>query len=199
MKERSRTNRILLGLLGLVLLGGGLTVLAAAADIFRRWDIVPPQSWPLTGPQDVLVPLADQNRWAGQGWWWPTVISALAVLMLLALWWLLAQFLRHRARWLSTAGGSGLAVRIDDHVLDNALAADLGALPGVERARVRLTGTPATPHAQVGLTLTPDSTPSRVLDDVRNAVDRARRSAGWDELPARATLRVARHPAHRVE
>ncbi|MEU5021009.1 hypothetical protein AB0G60_26910 [Streptomyces angustmyceticus] len=41
MREHAKTNRTLLALLGLVLLGGGLLVLADGADIYRRRHLEP--------------------------------------------------------------------------------------------------------------------------------------------------------------
>ncbi|MYS09052.1 alkaline shock response membrane anchor protein AmaP, partial [Streptomyces sp. SID6041] len=85
-----RVNRLLLGLAGLVLLllGGG--VLAAALDLSV------PSWWPWSGPSDVLLSTADRQRWRSEGWWWPVVIAVLGLVVLLALWWLLAQFRRAR-------------------------------------------------------------------------------------------------------
>ncbi|MFE1958964.1 alkaline shock response membrane anchor protein AmaP [Streptomyces sp. NPDC059479] len=199
MREHTKTNRVLLALLGLVLLGGGLLVFAGGAGIYRRWNLSPPADWPLTAPQNVLFPRADQASWADQGWWWPSVIAALALLMLLALSWLLAQARRRRPRQLSVADTPRKAVTVSDHVVDDALTTDLNTLPGVRRARARVSGPPSRPQARIGLTLDLGSTPEQVLKDVRSAVERARRSAGWDELPTRVRLAVARHGSHRVE
>lgn len=197
MKDHLTTNRLLLGLLGLVMLAGGLTVLAAGADLYRHWDLSPPGSWPLTGPGNVLVPVADQTRWIGEGWWWPTVIAGLAVLTALAVWWLLSQGRWGRARRLGVGGGRS-AEGVEDRVLDDALTADLAALPGVRSASARLTGPPSRVRARVALTLAPGASPAPVLDGTDAAADRLRRSAGWDALPVRARLRVARHGKHRA-
>ncbi|MFD0394068.1 DUF6286 domain-containing protein [Streptomyces nogalater] len=105
MTQRSALNRSLLGLAGLVLLGGGLLILSAGLDLYRRRDLVPPDGWPLTAPADVLLGSADRTRWSSQGWWWwPAVIAALALVALLALWWLLAQLRRHRPGSLAVGG-----------------------------------------------------------------------------------------------
>jgi hypothetical protein len=199
MKDHTTTNRLPLALFGLVLLAGGLTVLTAGAGVYQRWNLTPPGGWPLTTPQVVLIPRAGQTRWIDQGWWWPTVIAGLALVMLLALWWLLSQARRHRARRLSVRQTPGKSVSINDHALNNALTADLDTLPGVRRTQARLSGPPLRSQARITLTLDPDSAPKPVLKDLRDAVERARRSAGWDELPTRARLRVALHGPHRVE
>jgi len=199
MREHTKTNRVLLALVGLVLLGGGLLVLAGGADIYRRWNLTPPTDWPLTTPKDVLIPSADQARWADQGWWWPAAIAALALLMLLALLWLLSQTSWRRPRTLPVAGTPEQAVAVSDRVLADALAADLDLLPGTRRTQARIHGPTTRPQARIDLTLNPGSTPEQLLKDVRGAVERARRSAGWDELPTHVHLNVARHGPHRAE
>lgn len=198
MKAPTTLNRVLLSLLGLVLLGGGLLVLAGGADIYRRWNLSPPANWPLTTPQDVLIPSADQSSWVDQGWWWPAVIASLAVLMLLALLWLLAQSPWRRARAIPVPDTRDHGVAVSDHALAGALTADLDLLPGTRRTRARIHG-PTHPRAFVDLTLDPGTAPEHVLRDVHDAVERARRSAGWEDLPVRVHLGVARHGPHRAE
>ncbi|MFE4370376.1 alkaline shock response membrane anchor protein AmaP [Streptomyces sp. NPDC056835] len=199
MREHTKTNRILLVLLGLVLLGGGLLTLAAGADLYRRWGLTPPAGWPLTTPQDVLIPRADQARWADQAWWWPTVIAALALLILLALTWLLCRHRRWRPRQLPVAGTPRKAVSVNDHALNDALTTDLTTLPGTRRSRARVSGPPTHPQALIALTLAPGITPEHVLEDVSTAVERARQSAGWDQLPSLVRLDVSRHGPRRAE
>lgn len=105
MASRTTTNRSLLALVGLILLGGGLLVLFAGFDLYRRLDVAPPAAWPLTGPDDVLLGSADRLRWSDQGWWWwPAVIAALVLTVLLALWWLFAQLRRRRPGALPVGG-----------------------------------------------------------------------------------------------
>jgi len=199
MTTGSKVNRVLLAPVGLVLLGGGLVVIAAGLDVYRHWHLTPPAGWPLTTRHDVLITRADQTRWADQGWWWPTVIAALAVLTLLALWWLLSQP-RRRPRRMAVGGTpSQEGVELSDHALSDALAADAARLPGVQRARVHLAGRPACPQALITLTLAPGATPRTVLTDLRLVIERARRSTGWERFPSQTRLRVARHGARRAE
>ncbi|WP_405871544.1 MULTISPECIES: alkaline shock response membrane anchor protein AmaP [unclassified Streptomyces] len=199
MKKHTTTNRVLLALLGLVLLGGGLLVLAGGADIYRRWNLSPPADWPLTTPQDVLIPRADQASWPDQGWWWPTAIAALALLMLLALVWLLSQIPWRRPRALPVSDTPEQAVAVSDHVLADALTTDLGLLPGTRRAQAHIHGPSARPQARIDLTLNPGSAPAQLLEDIHDAVERTRRSVGWNELPTHVHLHVARHGTHRAE
>ncbi|MFD7133775.1 alkaline shock response membrane anchor protein AmaP [Streptomyces sp. NPDC059894] len=201
MTPRTVVNRSLLALAGLVLLGGGLLILFAGFDVYRRRDLLPPAGWPLTAPHDVLVGSADRARWSGQGWWWPAVIAALAVVVLLALWWLLAQLRRRRPGALPVGGTPPQeGVELRDRALSDAIAAEAGALPGVDHTAVRITGRPARPHTRVGLTLTPRTAPGAVLDALcEGPLRTARRSTGSPQPPTEVRLRVARHPPHRAE
>ncbi|MEU8825253.1 alkaline shock response membrane anchor protein AmaP [Streptomyces sp. NPDC048636] len=199
MTEPTKTNRVLLGLLGLLLLGGGLLVLASGADLYRRWNLTPPAGWPLTAPSDVLLARGDQNRWFDQGWWWwVAAAAALALLLLLALTWLLSQP-RRRPRRLPVANTSRESVVVDDHALGEALTTELDVSPDVRRSRTRFFGPSSRPRVRIDLTLEPGGTPEHALKDVRDAADRARDSAGWDRLPKEVRLGVARHGPHRAE
>ncbi|MFJ4621578.1 alkaline shock response membrane anchor protein AmaP [Streptomyces sp. NPDC088812] len=154
MTPRPALNRSVLALAGLVLLGGGLLILFAGLDLYRRHDLVPPAGWPLTAPDDVLLGSADRARWSSQGWWWPAVIAALVLAALLALWWLLAQLSRRRLGFLPVGGTPPQeGVELRDRALSDAIANEASALPGVDDATVRITGRPAHPR-------TPSRSPS---------------------------------------
>lgn len=200
MNTHSALNRTLLAVAGLVLLGGGLLVLAGALDLYRRRNLDPPADWPLTGPHDTLVPARDRTRWTDESWWWPTVIAALAVLAALALWWFLAQ-LRHRHPGRLPVGDPPCAgVELHDDALADALAADTGRLPGVHDAHAHLTGPARRPLADLSVSLAPDANPRDVLHALAvGPLSRARHSTGWDHFPARATLRVTSHRPHRAD
>jgi hypothetical protein len=119
--------------------------------------------------------------------------------MVLALAWLLAQARHRRQRRLPVAEPTYHEVTISGDALGDALSDDLDAVAGVRRARARLCGTRAHPEAQIDLTLGPAGVPAHVLNDVPGATERVRRSTGWDELPTRVRLTVARHGPHRAE
>ncbi|MFF7235193.1 alkaline shock response membrane anchor protein AmaP [Streptomyces collinus] len=202
MTPRSALNRSLLALAGLVLLGGGLLILFAGLDLYRRHDLVPPAGWPLTAPADVLLGSADRARWSSQGWWWwPAVIAALVLAALLALWWLLAQLSRRRPGSLPVGGTPPQeGVELRDRALADAIATEAGALPGVDDATVRITGRPAHHHTHVGLTLTPEGAPGATLGALcEGPLRTARRSTGLPDMPTEVRLHVARHKPHRAE
>jgi hypothetical protein len=202
MKPRTVLNRILLTLTGFLLLGGSLLILAAGLEVYRHWHLTPPAGWPLTSPNDFLLSSADRARWSNQGWWWwPSVIAALALVTLLALWWLIAQLRRPHPGGMSVGGTppqQGVEVR--DRALGDAIAAETGGLPGVQRADARITGRSAHPRARVDLTLTPQGSPDSVLDALCDGPLRhAHDSTGSTGLPTEARLRVAGHKPHRAE
>ncbi|MFI5672870.1 alkaline shock response membrane anchor protein AmaP [Streptomyces sp. NPDC051704] len=201
MTPRTVLNRSLLALAGLVLVGGGLLILSAGLDLYRQHHLHPPAGWLLTTPDDILLGSGDRTRWSSQGWWWwPAVIAALALIALLALWWLLAQLRRRRLGTLPVGGTAPQqGVELSDRALSDVIAAEAGALPGVEHAAVHITGRPAHPHTRVRLTLTPQGTPRATLDALfAGPLSTARRSTGSD-MTAEVRLRVARHKAHRAQ
>ncbi|MEV7618166.1 alkaline shock response membrane anchor protein AmaP [Streptomyces sp. NPDC089799] len=201
MKRKSAANRILLALTGVVLLGTGLLILAGGLDLYRHWRLTPPQGWPLTTPRDVLLDDADRTRWTSEGWWWPAVIAALAIVVLLALWWLLAQLRRTHPGRIPIEGPPDVkGVQLREGALSDALAADAGHQPGVQRGRARMDGTSRHPEAHLHLTLDPDSDPGSVLRRLCDGpVQRARQSTGRTRLPANVRLRVAPHKSRRAE
>ena len=195
-------NRVLLGLTGLVLLGFGLAALAAALDLPGRLGLDPPSFWTWREPHDVPLTEADRLRRREEGWWWPTVIGAVAVLVLLLLWWLLAQLRRARLEEVvvrSAEGGEGVAALLRGRALEDVLAAEAEALPGIDQARVTLTGRRTQPRARIGLLLAPQARPAEAVRRLREeALETARRSAGLSALPAEVRLRSAHHAAERV-
>ncbi|WP_425543609.1 alkaline shock response membrane anchor protein AmaP [Streptomyces luteireticuli] len=191
-------NRVLLGLAGLLLLAFGAAVLVGALDLPRHWGFSLPSGWPFRGPDDVLLTAGDRRRWRDRGWWWPVVLAALAVLALLAVWWLVAQLRRRRVRDV-VLGGDDPVVLVRGHALEEALAAEAGALDGVERAGVMLVGRRSAPRARVVLVLGAGAVPEAVLRRFRvEVLGAARTSAGLARLPAEVRLRTVRHRAERV-
>ncbi|MFF4392191.1 alkaline shock response membrane anchor protein AmaP [Streptomyces sp. NPDC001552] len=200
MKRKSVVNRTLLAVAGIILLGGGLLILAGGFDLYRRWRMTPPDGWPLTVPAHVLLGEADRTRWTDEGWWWPTAIAVLAIVVLLALWWLLAQLRRSRPGPLTVGETPTVdGVELREEALSDALAADARRLSAVSQARARMTGSSRHPEADLDITLSPAAEPGPVLQELYDGpLERARQSTGRD-LNARAHLRATPHKARRAD
>ncbi|MET9465677.1 alkaline shock response membrane anchor protein AmaP [Streptomyces sp. NPDC006544] len=201
MKRQSALNRVLLALAGIVLLGAGVMILAGGFDLYRRWQVTPPDGWRLSTPEAVLLSDVDRTRWTDEGWWGPTVIAVLAVVVLLALWWLLAQLRRTHPGHIPVGGPPAVeGVELRERVLSDALAADALQQPGVHKARARMDGSVKHPQAHLDLTLTPDGEPGPILRALGDGpLERARRSTGRAGLPATVLLRATPHKAHRAD
>ncbi|AEW93396.1 MULTISPECIES: alkaline shock response membrane anchor protein AmaP [Streptomycetaceae] len=197
--ETRAANRALLALTGAVLFAVGAAVLLIGFDLPRTWGLtLPSWWWPYHSGTDVLLPAGARVRYRGEPWWWPAVFSGLSVLALAALWWLLAQFGRQRVARVRVARGGAGEVRLRGRALEEALAADIAALPGVARARAVLTGRRAAPRARVWVVLRPDAEPAAVLAALAGEpLERARTATG---LMLRTEVRMTgrRHRARRV-
>ncbi|MFI9319774.1 alkaline shock response membrane anchor protein AmaP [Kitasatospora aureofaciens] len=198
--RRTVVNRVLLGLVGVVLLGVGVLVLAGGLDLYRRLGVHPPGWWPLTSPDQPVLSARSRRRWVESSWWWPTVIGALAVLVAGMAWWLVAQLRRtglHRID-VPTPGAGGLRLKVSARALEEALEHGTAVLPEVERAGVRLVRAPGHPRLRGAVRLTPGGDPVGLVEHFEDGprVD-AVRSLGLAELPADLRIRVREAPAER--
>ncbi|MFD5508071.1 alkaline shock response membrane anchor protein AmaP [Streptomyces sp. NPDC127051] len=185
-------NRILLGIIGAALLAAGVAVLTALR--------------PLGGRHEPLLGAATRERyWHAEGWWWWAVLAGVGVCVVLALWWLLAQLRRPRLPAVAVDTGDGAFAVLRGRALEEAVAAEAGALDGVARCSVVLRGRQGRrsrrtdPKLRVDLELEPYAVPADALAELAGPVlSHARRSAGLPELPAEARFRITSHRARRV-
>ncbi len=186
-------NRVLIGVVGLVLLALGGSVLAIGLG-------APAPSWWIhDGRHDVLLSNAERTRWRDSDWWWPVVIAVLAVLLLLTLWWLTAILRRRRLAEVLVDTGDGAGALLRGRALQNVLAREATDLDGVADARVHLTGRRTAPEARIRLQLDPHVDPGTALNDLTTqALTHARNSAGLASLPAEVRLRAVKHGEERV-
>ncbi|GAP50513.1 alkaline shock response membrane anchor protein AmaP [Streptomyces azureus] len=186
-------NRVFLGLVGLVLLVLGGSVLAVGLG-------APAPSWWIHDSRhDMLLTNAERTRWRDDGWWWPAVIAVLAVLMLLALCWLVAVLRRRRLAEVLVDTGDGEGALLRGRALENVLTEEASRVDGVDRAHAHLTGRRSAPGAHVRLALEPHVDPGTALHDLTTgALTHARTSADLASLPAEVRLRGVKHRAGRV-
>ncbi|MFJ4187579.1 alkaline shock response membrane anchor protein AmaP [Kitasatospora sp. NPDC089509] len=191
--SRTVVNRVLLGLVGAVLLGVGVLVLAGGLDLYQRLGVHPPGWWPLTSPDQPVVGAHSRRRWAGSSWWWPTVLGGLSVLVLGTAWWLVAQLRRTGLPGIAvpTPGVPGLRLRVGARALEEALEQGTAVLPEVERAGVRLVRAPGHPRLRGAVRLTPGGDPVALVEHFEDGPRAdAVRSLGLAELPADLRIRV---------
>ncbi|MER8006251.1 alkaline shock response membrane anchor protein AmaP [Streptomyces sp. NPDC094149] len=186
-------NRVLIGVVGLVLVVVGGSVLAVGLG-------APPPSWWIhDGRHDVLLSDAERTKWQGHGWWWPAVLAALALLVLLALWWLTAVLRRRRLTEVLVDTGDGEGALLRGRALENVLAGDAAELDGVAHAQARLTGRRTAPETRVRLLLEPHVDPATALHHLTaRSLMRARNSAGLAALPSEVRMKAVKHRAERV-
>ncbi|MHC3468435.1 alkaline shock response membrane anchor protein AmaP [Streptomyces sp. 7R007] len=186
-------NRVLTGVVGLVLVVLGGSVLAVGLG-------APPPSWWIhDGRHDVLLSDSERTHFRGDAWWWPTVLAVLAVLVLLALWWLTAVLRRRRLTEVLIDTGDGEGALLRGRALEGVLASDAAEAEGVAHTHVRLTGRRNAPETRVALRLEPHVDPATALEHLTTrSLARARDSAGLAALPAEVRLSAAKHRAERV-
>ncbi|RSS93157.1 alkaline shock response membrane anchor protein AmaP [Streptomyces sp. WAC05292] len=179
-------NRILLGLAGLLLLAAAAVVFAAAP--------------PLGGRYRPLLAAPTRNRlWPAEGWTLWAVYAGLAVCVLLALWWLLSQLRTSRLSSVAVDTGDSAFAVLRGRALEEAVAAEAGAMEGVARCRVSLRRRRGAPALRLLLDLEPHAVPADVLAALAGPVlGRARASSRLPALQADVRFRVPAHRARRV-
>ncbi|MET9960868.1 alkaline shock response membrane anchor protein AmaP [Streptomyces sp. NPDC006326] len=179
-------NRILLGLVGAVLAAAGVVVLTASRPLGGRH-------------RPLLAEATRRSHWHAEGWWWWAELAGLVLCVLLALWWLLAQLRRSRPAALLVDTGDGAFAVLRGRALEEAVAAEVGAVEGVARCRVALRGRSGAPALRVAVELEPYAVPADALAALEGPVlTRARTSAALPALPTEARLEVRAHRPRRV-
>lgn len=186
-RPRSAVDRTLLALFGAGLAGAGAWVLTGHESVRSRL----PGWWPSDATVRGDAALTDRallSRLRDNGWWTPAVIAGLAVAFLLLMWWLLAQFRSGQPRVLPLPRpGLGLRTR----ALTAAMEERTERIPGVNRARVTLSGRPRRLRATFSVRLEPDATPADVvrLIDAGPVADARTSSEGARRMEAVVRLR----------
>jgi hypothetical protein len=178
----TRTNRVVLGLLGLLLLaagGGGLLLGLGAFGSARA------------GRPVISSDVADA---ADHRWFWPLVAVGAAILTVLAVLWLLAQTRTNRVRSfdLEPDRSQGRTLLHTGAVTD-ALSEEVGGYRGVSGAQASVRGSAGAPELLLRTSLD-GRTPARVVAErvVTQTAPRTRQALDVTELPVRLEMRLAR-------
>ncbi|MFF2955777.1 alkaline shock response membrane anchor protein AmaP [Kitasatospora sp. NPDC057965] len=191
--NRGTVNRLLLGVVGLALLAAGALVLAGGLDLYGHLGVDPPSWWPLTSPDQPVLSASSRTRWAGSAWWWPVVITGLAVVVTGTAWWLVAQLRRSGPTTvvLPTPGAPGLRLRLRTRALEEAVESGAVELPEVERVGVRLVRGARHPRLRAAVRMTPGGDPAALAEHFETGPRAgALTSLGLPDLPADLRIRV---------
>ncbi|MFJ7213490.1 alkaline shock response membrane anchor protein AmaP [Amycolatopsis sp. NPDC098790] len=186
LNRPARLNRVVLGLLGLVLLAAGGF---AVATHFGRLRVVDPAS--------ALVPGT-----AGPPTWVLYAAAAVAVLLgFLALRWILAQLARRpptRTWRFDTDPARGRTELAADAAVAP-FVAELREYPGVHQARATLTGHRENPALALVVSVDQDGDPVAVRERLAaEGLPRLRQALDLDELPVAIEFRFTTSTAPRI-
>jgi hypothetical protein len=164
-----RVNRILLALLGLALLVGGALGLARSLG------------WLGDAPTaDPVLPAGAGLTISDEWWFWPAAVALCLLLVLLCLWWLLAQLRTDRLRQLEvdrTRAGGETWLRTG--AIEEAVAGEVATIPGVSSARMAIAGAPERHRHRLVVDLTDradidavrSELATRTIPNIRQALD----------------------------
>ncbi|MFE3826185.1 hypothetical protein [Streptomyces sp. NPDC059092] len=187
-RPRNVTNRTLLTVLGAALVCAGGWALTGNTAVRERL----PRGLPAADPAAVRAGRGLLGAAREQGWWTPTVIAALSLALPALVWWLLAQVWTRRPGVLPLSR-PGIGLRAG--ALARAMAEQTERLPGVDRARVRLSGRPRRLLATIDVRLSAGADPSGVVERIATGVMADARACA---TPVRVDARVRFHgPARR--
>lgn len=178
-----RANRVIIGLIGLILLLTGVAGLLAGFGVFG------------STLEDEAVLSGRVDRFTErQDWFWPALAGLAAILALLALWWLIAQLRTDRLRGidLRPSGRDGQTYLQGD-AITSAIEEEIESYRGVSRTQARLSGTRTAPRLTLVVTLDGRVGVGEIRHRVEEqALDHARRALEIDWLPARVDLVLPR-------
>jgi hypothetical protein len=186
-----RTNRVLLLLLALLLITAGAAAGAASIGAFGT----------ATRHSPLIANPTGNFIGAQGGWLWPVAAVAAAIVVLLALRWLLALlFSTDRSSDLLIHPGSpGGRTTLATGALTEAVVEEIESYRGVNSARARLLGEPQDPELVVTAALedTADFAALRQRIETR-ALTHARSAVGNPSLPTQLDLTVTTKRSTRV-
>lgn len=169
------TQRVLVGLIGLLCLAAGVAALVAGSGLLGADRAARP----------VLDPVALGALYAHQALARATAVVAGVVLLLLGLLWAARAIKPEPRPNLLLDPSSTSSLEVSGSAIADALRADAETIEGVHRARARMVGSTATPVVRLNLWLDDGANVRDVYRDLDTRVlTRARDSLGIESLPA---------------
>jgi hypothetical protein len=186
-----RTNRTVLGLLGLLLLAAGVAGVLAGTDIFGR---AVNRRHLLANPVAGFV--GDNSVW-----FWPAVALVGAIIALLGLRWLIAVLTPAPRTGTIVIPGDRSTGRttLESGALSDALTSEVGTYRGVHSARAWVDGTPTDPRLNlaVGIDENADLVALNHRIDTA-ALAHARQALESPDLPVRLEMSITTHQTSRL-
>ncbi|MFD0776537.1 alkaline shock response membrane anchor protein AmaP [Streptomonospora algeriensis] len=183
-RRTARGNRWGLALIGAVLAVAGVLGLLAGSGLLRqRFAGAEPAPWPAdVGALSTLLPYA--------------LLVAAVLIGLLALRWMLVQGRSETVRRLAIEPESvGGTTEISASAAQDVFQDEVGAYPGVHRARARMTESARAPRLRLDLTVDDDADIAALWRRVRSdALEELRTALELDQLPAVMRLSTAAPP-----
>ncbi|WP_433088768.1 alkaline shock response membrane anchor protein AmaP [Dactylosporangium sp. CA-052675] len=186
-----RTNRVALAVLGLVLLGMGVTGLLLGAEFFGA------RAAHRTLVDNDVVRFAIAQR----DWLWPVVAVFAVVVALLALRWLhTILFSTGRLAGIRVAGDRAAGrTTLISAALRDAVSGEIEQYRGVRSARTHVEGSPADPRLAVTVHADRDADLAALRHNIEdNALIHARHALDAPALPIRLDVTTARRRGPRV-
>lgn len=178
-----RTNRTVLIVLAAALIAAGGAALAASLGVFGSFT---QHSTLLDNPTGHFVS-------AHGDWLWPVAAVAAAILVLLALRWLIALLFStdRSGDLLISPRGQGERTILAGHALTGAVLAEIESYRGVSSARARLLGDPADPRLAITASLDENADFNALRQRIEaEALAHARLAVENMALPARLDLTI---------
>jgi hypothetical protein len=192
MMHADRTNRIVLTVFGLLLLGVGVAAILASTDVYA----------PGFGNRTLLANPAGHFIQTNNDWFWPALGGLALVVLVFAIWWVIA-IIRAEPRTgdihiLSADAPTG-RTDLDASALRDALASEIDAYRGVQDARVRILGKPDAPRLAVMVRTTSDADLVALRERLESqALQHARDALDAPDLPIRLDMSVTDRSGDRV-
>jgi hypothetical protein len=185
-----RTNRIMLGLVGLIALALGVGGLLAAAGVFGH------------RLQHQQLTANKFSRYVGDHgvWLWPAIAAVTLVIVLLALLWLLRLlFATDRTNGVTIgttgkkreSGQTAGQTTMTAAALSQAVAAEIGTYHGVTGAKARILGDPHHPTLAIEVTASRRAELRPLIERIEtNAIGHARTALEQPKLPVKLDVAV---------